>query len=147
MALTILEILDLAPPLEVWTAAFNEFAIFYVEAEDLITAAQNRYTEFIDLYDIILAEIDNSLLSDSRGTKTWLTEAYELGKTTSHVDNFYYNEKIVPFVGDLQELVLVRYDSLDDFYDEFGITVSQVFADLSEAAGYPISAQYIEDIS
>ena len=147
MALTILKILDLATPFGIGVDVASEFAVFYVEAEDLITSAQNRNGEVLNLYDIIISEIDTSLLSDTKGIKTWMTESYQIGKSTSEVDNFHYNEKIIPFVGMLQELVLVRYDILDDFYEEQGITVSQVFADLSETAGYPISPQYIEGIS
>ena len=144
MAIGILKILDLGPPLEIWTRAF---AIFYIEAERLITSAQNRGPEILNLYDVIIATIDTSLLSNSKGLKTWLTEAYQVGKSQSELDILNYNDKAILFVDKLQLLVLDRYDSIDDFYEDEGIIVSQIFADLSEAAGYPISPQYIEDIS
>lgn len=123
------------------------FTIFYIKAEELITLAQNRDTEVLDLYDIIIANIASSTLSNSKGLKVSTTTAYEAGKENSRIDKETYYLEIVPFVRDLQLLVLDRYDSVDIFYETEGITVSQVFADISVDAGYPISPQYIEDIS
>lgn len=123
------------------------FTIFYIEAEELITLAQNKDTEVLDLYDIIIANIASSTLSNSKGLKASTTTAYEAGKENSRIDKETYYLEIVPFVRDLQLLVLDRYDSVDIFYETEGIIVSQVFADISVDAGYPISPQYIEDIS
>lgn len=125
----------------------DSFVIFYVEAERLITLTQNRGTDIIDLYDIILTTIDNSLLSNTKGLKIWFTQSYEIGQKKANHNNISYYLEIVSFVGELQLLVLKRYNSIDEFYEGEEIIVSQVFADISEDAGYPISPQYIEDIS
>ena len=144
MTITITEILDLALPLFIHTAAATRY---YIEAERLITLSQSRDTEASNLYDIIIASIGDSQISNAKGTKTWFSGAYEREKNRVGQHNAAYYLRLVSFVGRLQLLVLDRYDSVDDFYQEEGITVSQVFADISEEAGYPISPQYIEDIS
>jgi hypothetical protein len=147
MTLTILEILDLAPPLGIGSEVADNFVVFYVQAENLITDAQNRDSEVIDLYTIILADIDNSQLSNAKGNKTAMTNAYEVGQLLAYEQNSTYYLLIVEFVKKLQTIVVDRYGSLDNFYGTESITVSQVFADISEEAGFPISPQYIEDIS
>ena len=144
MTLTILKILELQFP---FVMGMSSFASFYVEIENLVTIAQNRDTEVLDLYDKILAAIDDSLLSDKRGTKSWFTDIYRQGKENNRLYNEGYYLKIISFVNELQLLVLDRYETIDEFYETENITVSQIFADLSEAAGYPIDPQYIEDIS
>ena len=90
MTISILNIFDLSPPLE--TGAIDNFTIFYIEAERLITLAQNRGDDILSLYDIIISTIDASLLSNSKGTKTWLTQSYEIGqkKTTSNNESQSY---------------------------------------------------------
>ena len=144
MTIAITEILDLALPLFIHTSAATRY---YIEAERLITLSQSRDTEASNLYDIIIASIGDSQISNAKGTKDWFSDTYKREKNTVNLYNASYYLKLVVFVGKLQLLVLDRYDSVDDFYQEEGITVSQVFADISEEAGYPISPQYIEDIS
>ena len=146
MSISILSVLDIAIPLGVLDA-ISLFAAFYIEAERLVTLAQNRDTEVLRLYDVVLDTIDNSLLSNSTENKTWISDAYITGKNnTSRANEIYYLE-VVYFVRELQLIVLLTYDTVDAFYVDTGITVSQTFADISEDAGYPISPQYIEDIS
>ena len=123
------------------------FTDFYIETERLVTLARNRSGDILELYNVIISTIGSSLLSDSKGVKTWITESYLIGRFNSIIDSGNYYYKAVDFVKELQLLVLDRYDSVDDFYETEGVTVSQTFAFLSEAAGYPISPQYIEDIS
>jgi len=123
------------------------FTNFYIETERLITLAQNRGADVLELYNTIISTIDTSLLSDSKGVKIWITGTYQTGKSISLLDDENYYYRAVALVKELQSLVLDRYDSVDDFYETEGVTVSQTFAFLSEAAGYPISPQYIEDIS
>ena len=69
MTITLLGIPILAPP---FGGEFEStaFAIFYVEAEDLITSTVNRDTEVQNLYDIVLANITASSLSDSKSLKS-----------------------------------------------------------------------------
>ncbi len=126
---------------------FEEFVVFYEEAEDIITISSQRDLDVLGLYDTILATIDSSSLSNSKSLKTWLATGYETGKSDTETDIYYYNEKSISFVGELQKITVHEYGSLDEFYNLSGITVSQIFADFSEAAGYPVSPQYIEDIS
>lgn len=123
------------------------FTDFYIETERLITLAQNRGGDILELYNVIISTIGSSLLSDSKGVKTWITSSYQTGKSNSLLDDEKYYYRAVDFVKELQLLVLKRYDSVDNFYETEGVIVSQSFAFLSEAAGYPISPQYIEDIS
>ena len=147
MTIGILEILELQPPFELGPCDPTDLCFFYIEAERLITLAQDRDNKVINLYDKIIADIGSSLLSDSKGVKTWITAAYQPAKSTSLLDaeNYFYRD--VPLVGKLQLIVLDSYDTVEQFYDEQNITVSQTFAFLSETAGYPIPPQYIEDIS
>jgi len=147
MALTISDILELHLPFDITNETLNDFVFFYVEVQRLITLTQNRGTDILNLYDVIISTIDGSLLSNLKGLKTSITESYQIGKENARLNNEDYYLKTVSFVKELQLLVLVRYDSIDDFYEERGITVSQIFADISQDAGHPISSQYIEDIS
>jgi len=139
MAITILSILDLHTPLGLGFGD-TSFHIFYVEAEKIVTSTQNRNTGGVS------NTIDNSL-SDSKGIDTWITSAYQTGQYNSTLDNDKYSYRNIAFVNDLQLLVLKEYDSIDEFYEATGITVSATFAVLSQAAGYPISPQYIKDIT
>jgi hypothetical protein len=146
MAIDILSILKLLAPFSL-EAGISDFGAYYVIAEGLITLSQGRDSEIQNLYDVIIAAIGDSQISNSKGTKTWFSDTYKREKNTVNLYNASYYLKLVVFVGKLQELVLDRYDSLDEFYQTEGITVSQIFADISEDAGYPLSPQYIEEIS
>lgn len=123
------------------------FTTFYIEEERLITLSQGRDSEISDLYDIVIEAIGDSQISNTKGTKDWFSSTYKLEKGRVTTYNATYYLKLVTFVGTLQSLVLDRYNSLDEFYQSEGITVSQIFADISEDAGYSVSSQYIEDIS
>lgn len=146
MTITLVDILDLAPPFGIGFSP-SLFAIFYIETERLITLTRNRDIEVQSSYDVIISTISASSLSNSENLKTWITQSYQAGKEDSRIDLERYYLAAVSFVKKLQLLVLDGYDSVDIFYETEGITVSQIFADISEDAGYPISPQYIEDIS
>ena len=146
MPISILPILELLIPFR-QTSMSEIFVDFYIDAEKFITLSQSKDSEISNLYDIIIASIGYSQLSDSKGTKSWFSETYRGEQESVRVHNEMYYLKVVIFVGLLQSLVLDMYDSLDDFYQGETVSVSQIFADLSEDAGYPISPQYIKDIS
>jgi len=135
-----------------------DFTIFYIEVEDLVTSEQLRYTEVLNLYDQIISTIDTTVLPNARETKLWMTDIYKEGQDKYALYNESYYLRVIPFVKLLQSLVVGRrytdeytgintYSSVDDFYEIEGVIVSQTFAELSEVAGYPISPQYIKDIS
>jgi hypothetical protein len=125
----------------------SDWNIFYVEIERLITSSQLRDAETLLLYDIIIATIGTSSLSDRKGLKTSFTESYIIGKENNTLYNENYYLKNITFVGTLQSLVVDNFGSVDSFYETEDIIVSSTFAELSELAGYPISQQYIEDVS
>jgi hypothetical protein len=146
MPISILPILDLMMPFDI-TSISPSFVNFYKNAESLITISQKKDYDIYNLYDIIISTIENSQLSDAKGTKTNFKSKYENEKESVRVLTEMYYLKVVEFVRKLQLLVLTLYDTISDFYEDLGITVSQIFADISEDAGYPIPDQYIKDIS
>ena len=146
MPISILPILDLMMPFDI-TSVSPAFVNFYIEAESLITISQGRDSDILNLYDIIIASIENSQLSNAKGTKRKFKDKYIDEKEEVRVHSEMYYLKLVEFVRKMQKIALASYDTIGDFYEDAGITVSQIFADISEDAGYPIPDQYIKDIS
>ena len=58
--------------------------------------------------------------------------------------NFTPGNKLRALVTSLQQHILARYDTIDDWLNDAGIKVKQRFYDLSNELGYEISSIYLE---
>jgi hypothetical protein len=119
----------------------------YVSVENKITYSLIILNDNLTIYDTITETINSSSLIKPKGTTTWISKKYINERESSRVRNEMYYLQIVSFVKSLQAIAVLNYEDIDSFLEENDITVSQIFADISKDAGYPISDRYIKDIS
>lgn len=119
-----------------------------------------------EILDVLLNS--SSIAVDMQATSNALSLAYisanpliNFQKTANEIDYFAdinltmasieeTGENITPgsdlsnLVNSLQQHILARYETVDDWLSESGILVKQRFYDLSNSLGYEISSAYLE---
>lgn len=122
---------------------------FYQKVSDLIDSSQARgddmYYYLLKMKDIL----ENSEINNNDLDAKMLIASID---STINIINDYhieYSKEVLIFVRNLQKTILNKYNykNINEFLENNMILVGNIFADISNSAGYPINSNNIRDIS
>jgi len=107
--------------------------------------AQSQGRNILNSIQEMIIHLDTNNLSDSDSAKILLMGVIEDTYQVIVQDHVLINEQMSKMVQNLQKHIEHRYGTVDTFLEASNIRVSEDFAALSEACGYPISVDNVED--
>jgi hypothetical protein len=93
----------------------------------------------------MLSYLEDNDLADSNLDKKILENAIADTYQLILQSHYFLTDEITKMVTSLQQHVIHRFGSVDNYLNQNGIQVSDDFAALSALVGYPISAENIEE--
>lgn len=129
-----------------------EYKIITDKIHELLNAMGNSASVAVDMQStsnaLSLAYIGANPLLNFENTANETNYFGDINSTLVSIEesgnNFTPGNKLRALVISLQQHILARYDTVDDWLDDAGIQVKQRFFNLSNDLGYEISSTYLE---
>ncbi len=114
---------------------------------DFINNAQDRGSDITGYLSDMSSTLSSSEILSTSNDRQRLEDQISVTSDLMSSRHQFYTSYMTNFVFVLQKYIDDNYSTIDDFLANNNTQVLPVFADLSEAVGYPIDAVNIENIS
>lgn len=111
---------------------------------DIINYAQSTGTNLIDNISSMSDHLIASDVLNNNSDKLWFFNTIRRNYNTFNNSHVLYSRKMLNFVESLQVYITAEYGDVNNYLSDNNTKVLPIFADLSEAVGFPINPSNID---
>lgn len=111
---------------------------------DIINYAQSNGTNMINNISLMSDHLVASDVPDNNVNKLWFFNTIQRNYNAFNNSHVLYSRKMLNFVESLQVYITAEYGDVNNYLSDNNIKVLPIFADLSEAVGFPIDPTNID---